>query len=74
MIDQFNNILNLVEKIFAFLGAIIYLIFALVVVKQVTAMSKNVFDKFNYLLITFSYIHLVFSIILLISTLVLLIT
>ena len=74
MITQFNSILNLAQEIFAFLGSLIYLVFALVIVKQVTSMSKNVYDKFNRILIVFSYLHLIFSIILLLSTLLLLIT
>ena len=73
MID-FNFILNLAKEIFAFLGGLLYLIFALVVVKQVTSMSKNVYDKFNTILIVFSYIHFLFSAILFIATLLLLIT
>jgi len=73
MID-FNFILNLAKEIFAFLGSLIYLIFALVVVKQVTSMSKNVYDKFNAVLIVFSYIHFLFSAFLFLSTLLLLLT
>tara|TARA_Y100000310_G_C20519206_1_gene732793 strand:- start:433 stop:654 length:222 start_codon:yes stop_codon:yes gene_type:complete len=73
MID-FNFILNLVKEIFAFLGGLIYLIFALVVIKQVTSMSKNVYDKFNAILIAFSYLHFLFSAFLLVATLLLLLT
>ncbi|MBU1117434.1 hypothetical protein KKD37_00555 [Patescibacteria group bacterium] len=50
------------EKVFAILGTLIYLIFALVVVKQVGTMSKNVKDKFNGILILFSYIHLAMAV------------
>ena len=64
MLSGFNTYLMLAEKIFGVLGAIIYLIFSLVVVKQVGTMSKNVKDKFNGLLITFSYIHLAAAILL----------
>lgn len=74
MITQFSSILNLAQEIFAFLGSLIYLVFAIVVVKQVTSMSKNVYDKFNRILIVFSYLHFIFSVILLLSTLLLLIT
>jgi hypothetical protein len=59
MFGNLGNYLLLAEKLFGVLGAIIYLVFAIVVVKQVGSMSKNVKDKFNGVLITFSYIHLV---------------
>jgi len=58
MFGNLGSYLLLAEKLFGVLGAIIYLVFALVVVKQVGAMSKNVKDKFNGILIAFSYIHL----------------
>ena len=58
MFGNLGNYLLLAEKLFGVLGAIIYLVFAIVVVKQVGSMSKNVKDKFNGILITFSYIHL----------------
>lgn len=64
---MFGNLgiyLSLAERIFGILGAVVYFIFALVVVKQVGTMSKNVRDKFNGILIAFSYIHLIMAIIL----------
>lgn len=64
MLGGLNNLLVLAEKLFGVLGAIIYLIFSLVVVKQVGTMSKNVKDKFNGVLIAFSYIHLIAAILL----------
>jgi hypothetical protein len=64
MLGGLNNLLILAEKIFGVLGAIIYLIFSLVIVKQVGTMSKNVKDKFNGILIIFSYIHLAAAILL----------
>jgi hypothetical protein len=60
-----------ITKVFFIIGAIFYIIFALIVVKQVTSMSKSVVDKLNPLLITFSYIHLIFSIILFLTMLAL---
>lgn len=51
----------LAQKTFFVLCSIFYSIFALVVVKQVTSMSKNVTDKFNSILISFSFIHLIFA-------------
>ncbi len=52
------NILFLVQKTSFVLGSIIYLIFAIVVLKQTTMMSKNVNDKFNPILITIATLHL----------------
>lgn len=70
MTPQINAIILLTEKIFAVSGAVIYLIFAIVIVKQVLIMSKNVQDKFNDILIVFSYLHLLFSIALVLLTLI----
>ena len=53
-----------ITKIFFVLFAFLYLAFALIVVKQVTSMSKSVSDKFNYILIIFSFLHLAFSVLL----------
>lgn len=72
MFPQVNFYLQLVEKASFILGAIMYLIFAFVVVKQVGSMTKNVYDKFNSVLIAFSYIHLAFAVFLLVLTLVIL--
>lgn len=57
MFGAFNSYLEIAGKIFGVLGTIIYLIFALLVVKQVGTMSKNITDKFNWILIIFSYLH-----------------
>jgi hypothetical protein len=64
MFTEFGGLLHLLEKIFGVVGSIIYLIFALVMVKQVNTMSKNVKDKFNGILISISYLHLLISIVL----------
>lgn len=64
MFGDLNNYLLIAEKIFGILGTLIYLIFALVIVKQVGTMSKNVKDKFNGVLIAFSYVHLIAAILL----------
>jgi hypothetical protein len=58
MFFDLNNYLGIVEKIFGVLGSLIYLIFSLVMVKQVGTMTKNVKDKFNGVLIVISYLHL----------------
>jgi len=50
------------QKVFFIACAVIYLIFSLIIVKQITSMSKNIKDKFNSILVTFSYINLLFAI------------
>lgn len=72
MIPNFNSYLLIAQKLFFVLGSIIYFLFALIVVKQTTMMSKNVKDKFNGILITFSYLHLAFSAFLILLTLLIL--
>lgn len=64
MFGNLSNYLLIAERVFGILGAVVYFIFALVVVKQVSTMSKNVKDKFNGILIAFSYLHLLLAIIL----------
>ena len=62
--SSINNYFFLLIKVLFILFAFIYLIFSLIVVKQVTSMSKSVTDTFNPILVIFSYVHLAFSIIL----------
>ena len=64
MFPDLNNYLVLIEKILGVLGTLIYVVFSLVVVKQVGTMTKNVKDKFNGILIAFSYIHLIAAVLL----------
>jgi hypothetical protein len=64
MFQDLNSYLILAERIFGIIGTIIYLIFSLVIVKQVKTMTKNVKDKFNGVLIVFSYLHLIAAILL----------
>jgi len=66
MIPDLSGYLVLLEKIFAFLGTGLYLVFAIVIVKQVSMMTKNVNDKFNGVVIAFSYIHLALAIFLMV--------
>ncbi len=70
--NQIGDFITLSQKILSVLGAILYAIFSLVIVKQTTSMSRYVVDKFNSVIIIFSYAHLAFSILLVILTLVLL--
>lgn len=72
MFPQINTYLLLVQKLSFVLGSVLYLLFALIVVKQTTMMSKNVNDKFNAVLITFAYVHAAFSVFLVFLTLVIL--
>lgn len=62
MNQDINNFLTIVEKVIGVTGSIVYLVFAGVIVKKVTMMSKNINDKYNGLLIAISYIHLVVAI------------
>ena len=62
-----ENYFFLFTKVFFILASILYAVFALIVVKQVTSMSKSVTDKFNPILIIFSYLHLGFSIFLILT-------
>lgn len=57
----------IVIKIFFIIGSILNLIFSAIVVKQVTSMSKNIKEKFNYILTIISYTYLVISIVLVLS-------
>jgi len=68
---DFNSLFSLIFRIFFLLGSVFYVIFAIVVVRQVAMMSKNVYDKFNTILILFSYLHLAFAIFLVFLTFIL---
>jgi hypothetical protein len=72
MFPQINTYTLLLGKSSFVLGALLYFVFALLVVKQTTTMSKNVNDKFNSILITFSYLHAAFSFFLILLILVIL--
>jgi hypothetical protein len=61
MITDFNTLLLLIVKIMSVIGSLLYLVFAFIIVKQVSMMTKNVSDKFNSILVTFSWLHLVFA-------------
>ncbi len=70
-----NNLMPLfltVLKIFFIACSLFYLVFSLIVVKQVTSMTKNVKDKFNSILISFSFIHLIAAAVLVFLIIVLL--
>ena len=59
ILGQFDQILTIIQKIFGVTGSLLYLIFAFIVVRQVSSMSKIVHDKFNSILLIFSYLHLI---------------
>lgn len=61
-----------IEKIFFVTLSILYIIFAVVVVRQVTSLSKEVGGKFNIILTTISFINLGFSFFLVFLTLLVL--
>ncbi len=58
MLNNVDSYLLIIEKIIGVMAAVVYSFFALIVVKQVQTMSKNVKDIFNPLLIVFAYAHL----------------
>ncbi len=62
MIPDFDNIISIAFKIFTIVGLGVYLIFALIIVKQVSVMSQNIYDLYNSQLKVFSYLHLLFSV------------
>jgi len=66
-INNLESYFFIFTKGFFILSSLIYLVFALIVVKQVTSMSKSVNDKFNPILVIFSYIHLAFSVFLILT-------
>ena len=72
MFPNFSLIFHIVQKFSFVLGSLIYLVFAFIVLKQTTMMSKNVHDKFNPILITIATIHLIASIVLVFLTLTIL--
>ena len=61
-----------VEKTFFVILAVLYIIFSVVVVRQVTSLSRNVSGKFNIVLTVISYINLAFSFFLVFLTLIIL--
>ena len=74
-VDINNNWLKYflgIEKIFFVILSLLYVIFAIVVVRQVTSLSKEVGGKFNFILITISYINLIVSFFLIFLTLLVL--
>ena len=62
-----ENYFLMVVKVFFIISSILNIIFSMIVVKQVTSMSKNINDKFNHFLIIISYIYLVVSVVLVLS-------
>jgi hypothetical protein len=72
MIPSFDSIISLSLKIFTLIGLGVYFIFALIVVKQVSVMSQNIYDLYNVHLKLFSYIHLLFSVLVILLAILLL--
>jgi len=72
MLTSLNTYLTIAQRLAFILGSLIYLIFAIIVVKQTTMMTRNVSDKYNPVLATISYLHLTASVLLVFLTLVLL--
>lgn len=72
LVDINNNWLKYflgVEKTFFVILSLLYIIFAVVVVRQITSLSKEIGGKFNVILTTISYVNLIFSFFLVFLTL-----
>lgn len=67
-----NHFFLIAMKIFFVLGACLYTIFSIIVVKQISNISKHIHTRLNPVLVIFSYIHLIFSLFLIFLTLVIL--
>jgi len=72
MLQNIGLYLYLFQKLAVVLGTILYLVFGVIIVKQTSTMTKNINDKFNFVLIAFAYLHLAFSVFLVFLTLVML--
>jgi len=70
MLPDLTSYFVILERIFAVVGMGLYLIFAVVIVKQVSMMTKNVYDKFNGIVIAVSYVHLALAIFLMLMSIV----
>jgi hypothetical protein len=66
---EFNNIIDIFFKVSAILLAIIYLLYAVVVSKQVKVMIKTLEDKFNFIVSFVSSLQITVALILLIFSL-----
>ncbi len=64
--------LGLVTKIFVLFGLAIYLVFALVMIKQVKLMTNTLSLSIDKLVILFTYAHLVFAVLVFILALTIL--
>lgn len=63
---EFKQVANILFKSSAIIVAIIYLLYALVVSKQVKIMTKTLEDKFNLVVISISSLEITAALILLI--------
>jgi len=58
-----------IQKVFFIILSFFYLIFSIIVTKQVSSMVKDIKDKLNPILTSISFVQLVFSIFIIILTL-----
>ncbi|MDP4010043.1 MAG: hypothetical protein Q8P53_03625 [Candidatus Shapirobacteria bacterium] len=68
MTPDLNNpiFFALIQKLFLIFLSVFYFIFAIIITKQISILSKSIKDKFNSILITVSYVHLFFSFLLIV--------
>lgn len=70
--EVINNFFLLLVKVFFILGTCLYMVFSIIVVKQISNISKHIHTRLNPVLVIFSYIHLIFSLFLIFLTLAIL--
>lgn len=63
---EFNLVINIFFKVSAIVLALIFLLFSIVVSKQVNIMTKTLEDKFNWFVILISSLQITAALILLI--------
>lgn len=69
MLDiNINNYIYLLIHILVIASAFVYLIFALIIIKQVKNFSKNIKDKYDAFIQIASVIHLIFTVFFVLAT------
>jgi len=63
-----SNYLTILLKAFFVIGSLLYLIFAFIISRQVSVMTKSIHDKFDSVLMLMAYVHLIGAIFLVFLT------
>lgn len=64
ILGDFTNIFYWLIKGMFIISSLLYLIFAIIVVRQTYQMTSKIYDMFNAILIAIAWIHLLISILL----------